>query len=125
MNGKKNLYHFYNLCDIIFKEIRDALLESIIDLSHEERLGENIVVAVKFCDDIHPSESDNCCCIMKEAFKKPFEDDCIQQIFPMLFGRRMKEWKFIWGISKPFSKWATDRGYRYDYGRFIWHLQIQ
>ena len=23
-NGKKNLYHFYNLCNIIFKEIRDA-----------------------------------------------------------------------------------------------------
>ena len=121
-NEEKILYHFYNLCDIIFKEIRDTLPETVIDLFHDERLGDGIAVAIKFCDDIHPSESGNYCCIMKEAFKKLFEDDFIQKIFPMFFGRRMKEGKFIWGIAKPFSKRETDRGYRYDYSGFICYL---
>ena len=116
------MYHFYNLCDIIFKEIRDTLPEPVIDLFHDERLGDGIAVAVKFCGDIHPSESGNYCCIMKEAFKKLFEDDFIQQISPMFFGRRMTEGKFIWGIAKPFSKRATDRGYRYNYSGFICYL---
>ena len=93
--GKKILYHFCNLCDIIFKEIKDALSEPVIDLFHYERVGDGIAVAVKLCDDKHSSESANCCYIMKEAFKKLFEDDFIQQIFPIFLGRRMKEGKFI------------------------------
>ena len=36
----------------------------------------------------------------------------------------MKEGKFIWGIPKSFSKWATDRGYRYGHGGFICYLKI-
>ena len=56
-NREKNLYHLYNLCDMIFKEIRDALSEPVIDLFHDERLGDGIAVVVKFCNDIHPSES--------------------------------------------------------------------
>ena len=107
---------------MIFKEIRDALSEPVIDLFHDERLGDGIAVVVKFCNDIHPSESLPNCCIIKEAFKKLFQDDFIQQIFPMFFGRRMKEGKFLSGISKPFSKLATNRGYRYDYGGFICYL---
>ena len=42
---------------MIFKEIRDALSESVIDLFYDERLGDGIAVVVKFCNDIHPSES--------------------------------------------------------------------
>ena len=42
---------------MIFKEIRDALSEPVIDLFHDERLGDGIAVVVKFCNDIHPSES--------------------------------------------------------------------
>ena len=100
-NGEKILCHFYNLCDIIFK---DALSEPVIDLFHDERVGDGIAVAVKLCDDKHSSESASYCYIMKEAFKKLFEDDFIQQIFPMFLGRRMKEGKFIWGIPMLFSK---------------------
>ena len=119
---KKKLYHFYNLCDIIFKEIRDALSEPVIDLFHDKRVGDGIAVAVKFCDDIHPSEPANFCCIMKEAFKKLFEDDFIHQTLPVLFGQRMEEGKFKWRIPKRFRKWATDRGCRYDYFGFICYL---
>ena len=109
-NGEKFLYYFYNLCDIIFKEIRDPLSELVTYLFHnKKRLGDGIAVAIKFCKDIHPSESVNYCCIMKDAFKKLFEDDFIQQIFPISFGQRMKEGKFIWGIPKTFSKWVTER----------------
>ena len=64
---------------MIFKEIRDALSEPVIDLFHDDRLGDGIAVAVKFCNDLHPSESVNYCCVMKEAFKKLFQDDFIQQ----------------------------------------------
>ena len=64
---------------MIFKKIRDALSEPVIDLFHDDRFGDGIAVAVKFCNDIHPSESVNYCCIMKEAFKKLFQDDFIQQ----------------------------------------------
>ena len=53
------MYHFYNLCDKIFKEIRDTLSELVIDLFYDERLGDGIAIAVKFCNDIHPSQSAN------------------------------------------------------------------
>ena len=66
---------------MIFKKIRDALSEAVIDLFHDDRFGDGIAVAVKFRNDIHPSESVNYCCIMKEAFKKLFQDDFIQQFF--------------------------------------------
>ena len=59
---------------------------------------------------------------MKEAFKKLFEDDFIHQTLPMLFGQRMEVGKFKWRILKRFRKWATDRGYRYDYFGFICYL---
>ena len=81
--GENILYHFYNLCDIIFKEIRDALSEPVIDLFHDERLCDGIAVAIKSCDDIYPSESANYCCIIIETFQKLFEDDFIQQILPV------------------------------------------
>ena len=84
------LYHFYNLCDIIFKEIRDALSEPVIDLFHNERLCDGIAVAIKSCDDIYPSESANYCCIIIETFQKLFEDDFIQQILPVFLAI---EWK--------------------------------
>ena len=116
------MYHFYNLCDLIFKEIRDTLSEPVTDLFHDKRLADGIAIAVKVCNDIYPSESANYYCIMKEAFKKLFQADFIQQIFPMCFGWRVKKGKFIWGIPKPFNKWETDRGYRCDYGGFICYL---
>ena len=103
-NWEKTLHHFYNLCNIIFKEIRDNLSEPVIHLFHDKRLGNGIAIAVKLCNEIHPSESANYCCIMKEAFKKLFEDDFTNRFFLCFFGRRMKERKFIWGIPKPFSK---------------------
>ena len=88
--GENILYHFYNLCDIIFKEIRDALSEPVIDLFHDEKLCDGIAIAIKSCDDIYPSESANYCCIIKETFKKLFEDDFIQQILPVFLAI---EWK--------------------------------
>ena len=80
-NWEKTLHHFYNLCNIIFKEIRDNLSEPVIHLFHDKRLGNGIATAVKLCNEIHPSESANYCCIMKEAFKKLFEDDFTNRFF--------------------------------------------
>ena len=69
--GGEILYHFCNLCDIIHKELRD----------------------------IHPPESANYCCIMKEAFKELLEDDFIQQIFPMFFWPENERGKICMGNS--------------------------
>ena len=40
----------------------------------------------------------------------------------MLFGRVMIKDRCVWGIPKIFSKWASERGYRNDYGGFIYYL---
>ena len=37
-NGEKVLYNFYNFCDFVFKWIRDALSEPVIDLFHKKGL---------------------------------------------------------------------------------------
>ena len=37
--------------------------------------------------------------------------------------RNQKEEAFVYGIPKCFIKWASDRGYRTDYGGFVCYLQ--
>ena len=48
MQCEKVSYHFYNLRDLIFKDVRTCLSESQIDLFYDERIGDGIAVAVKF-----------------------------------------------------------------------------
>ena len=54
MQCEKVLYHFYNVCNLIFKEVRACLSEPQIDLFYDERIGDGIAVAVKFWSDIDP-----------------------------------------------------------------------
>ena len=98
-NRGKILYHFCNLCDIILKELRDALSGPLIIFFRYEKLDDDITIAIKFCNDIHPPESVNYCCIMKEAFKELLEDDFIQQIFPMFFWPENERGKICMGNS--------------------------
>ena len=78
--GEKILYHFYNLCDMISGTVRCPLSEPSIDLFFNESPGKGIAIAVKFCSDIHPSNSDNYSCIMEQSFKMLFEVDFIDEL---------------------------------------------
>ena len=88
---QKVLIHFYQLCDLMFGKTRSCLSESEIDLFYDERHFEGIGMSLKFCSDIHPSESQNFEFIMQQAFKKMFEDRFINEFYSLFFGREMKK----------------------------------
>ena len=56
---EKVLSHFYQLCNLMFGEVRSSLSEPEFDFFYDERLFEDMGIAVKFCSDINPSESQN------------------------------------------------------------------
>ena len=117
--GQKVLSYFYQLCDLMFGEVRSCLSEPEIDLFYDERHFEGMGMSVKFCSDIHLSESQNFEFIMQQAFKKMFEDRFISESSGLFFGREIKKNKFRWGIPKYCSKWPTARGYNTDYSGFM------
>ena len=57
--GQKVLSHFYQLCDLMFGEVRSCLSEPEIDFFYDERHFEGMGMSLKFYLDIHPSESQN------------------------------------------------------------------
>ena len=120
VSSGKMLYHYYNLCELIFKKVKSYLREPKIGLFYKESY---VSIAVKFCDEIPPSESKNYFCILQQAFEKLYEDDFINNFFKAFIGREMKkEEAFVYEIPKCFSKWASDRVFRTDYGGFVCYL---
>ena len=53
--GQKVLSYFYQLCDLMFGEVRSCLSEPEIDLFYERHF-EGRGMSLKFCSGIHPSE---------------------------------------------------------------------
>ena len=88
---QKVLSRFYQFCDLMFGEVSSCLSEPEIDLFYDERHFEGMGMSVKFCSDIHLSESQNFEFIMQQAFKKMFEDRFINEFYSLFFGREMKK----------------------------------
>ena len=76
---------------MIFGKVRCQLSEPSIDLVLNESLGDGIAIAVKFFSDIHPSDSDNYSCIMEQSFEMLLNNNFIDELFNIFFGRHMKK----------------------------------
>ena len=85
------MYHFYNLRDLIFKDVRACLSESQIDLFYDERIGDGIAVAFKFSSNIDPKEPKDYICILQQGFEKVFLDDFISSFFYLFVDCEMKK----------------------------------
>ena len=76
----KVLYHFYQLSNMIFVNVRSKLSEPQVDLFCDEAVndGNRLAIAIKFCPDVHPSELTDYHAIVVDAFKDLFANKYIE-----------------------------------------------
>ena len=74
----KVFYHFYQLSNMIFVNVRSKLSEPDLFCDEAVNDGNRLAIAIKFCPDIHPSELTNYHAIVVDAFKDVFANKYIE-----------------------------------------------
>ena len=109
----KVLKFFYQGCECIFEGFEEQLPSSDINIFYNEKNSPPLVITVKFCLDIHPTQSglfsDKVWTAIKSFFRFFLKKSCVN-------------FHAVWGIPKQYSKWVAERDIRNDYGGFVHYV---
>ena len=116
----KVLEFFYQGCERIFEGFEEQLPSADINLFYNEKNSPPLVITVKFCPDIHPTESG----LIRDKIWKAWtvELSAIKSFFRFFLKKSCVNFHTVWGIPKQYSRWAAERDIRNDYGGFVCYV---
>ena len=114
------LEFFYRGCEHIFEDFVEHLPSSEVNLFYSEKNSPPFVITVKFCANIHSSESG----LYQDKIWNTWtaERSAIRSFFRFFLNKINVNFYSVWGIPKQYSKWAAERDIRNDYGGFIYYV---
>ena len=96
------LEFFYQGCERIFEGFEEQLPSSDINLFYNEKNSPPLVTTVKFCPDIHPTESGLFRNKIWEAWTVKMS--AIKSFFRFFLKKSCGNFHAVWGIPKQYSR---------------------